>query len=142
VYLIILDSLGNTELFFILLMALVFFGPRKLPQLSRTLGKNIAEFRKASEDFKRTWEREVAFEESHYDAKTQLPEPDANSILNADGELNQYPETIIEPTPAAESVGRQTLPVITDSSAVTAETGETLEAEPIKSEPQRKQDWL
>nr|MBA3572547.1 twin-arginine translocase TatA/TatE family subunit [Pyrinomonadaceae bacterium] len=63
-FLLILDSLGSTELFFILVMALVFFGPRKLPQLSRSLGKNIAEFRKASEDFKRTWEREVAFEES------------------------------------------------------------------------------
>ncbi len=66
-FLLILDSLGSTELFFILLMALVFFGPRKLPQLSRTLGKNLAEFRKASEDFKRTWEREVAFEESQFD---------------------------------------------------------------------------
>ena len=62
-FLLILESLGSTELFFILIMALVFFGPRKLPQLSRTLGKNLAEFRRASEDFKRTWEREVAMED-------------------------------------------------------------------------------
>ena len=40
-------------------MALVFFGPRKLPQISRSIGKNLAEFRRASEDFKRTWDREV-----------------------------------------------------------------------------------
>ncbi len=53
-FLLILESLGSTELFFILIMALVFFGPRKLPQLSRSLGKNLAEFRRASEDFKRT----------------------------------------------------------------------------------------
>jgi hypothetical protein len=45
-------------------MALVFFGPRKLPQISRSLGKNLAEFRRASEDFKRTWDREVSLEDT------------------------------------------------------------------------------
>ncbi|HLO01070.1 MAG TPA: twin-arginine translocase TatA/TatE family subunit [Pyrinomonadaceae bacterium] len=61
--LLILESLGSTELVFILVMALVFFGPRKLPQISRSLGKNLAEFRRASEDFKRTWDREVNLED-------------------------------------------------------------------------------
>src|SRR5213080_3665829 len=58
-YLLILDSLGSTELLVILGAALIFFGPRRLPQLSRQIGKSLAEFRRASEDFKRTWEREV-----------------------------------------------------------------------------------
>ena len=62
--LLILESLGSTELLFILVMALVFFGPRKLPQISRSLGKNLAEFRRASEDFKRTWDREVSLEQT------------------------------------------------------------------------------
>lgn len=57
--LFILDSLGSTELLLILGAALIFFGPRRLPQLSRQLGKSLSEFRRASEDFKRTWEREV-----------------------------------------------------------------------------------
>lgn len=61
--LLILESLGSTELLFILVMALVFFGPRKLPQISRSLGKNLADFRRASEDFKTTWHREVNLEE-------------------------------------------------------------------------------
>src|SRR5882757_7079043 len=47
----------------ILVVALIVFGPRKLPQLSRSLGKSLSEFRRASEDFKRTWEREVALDE-------------------------------------------------------------------------------
>ena len=82
-FLLILDSLGSTELLFILLMALVFFGPRKLPQLSRSLGKNLAEFRKASEDFKRTWEREVALESSELESTTERSTSvDDNSILN------------------------------------------------------------
>src|SRR5437660_12724076 len=58
-YLFILDSLGTTELLVILGAALIFFGPRKLPQLSRQLGKSLSEFRRAAEDFNRTWEREV-----------------------------------------------------------------------------------
>ncbi len=62
IYLFILDSLGSTELLVILGAALIFFGPRRLPQLSRQLGKSLSEFRRASEDFKRTWEREVNLE--------------------------------------------------------------------------------
>ena len=62
-YLLILDSLGSTEMLVILGAALIFFGPRRLPQLSRQIGKGLAEFRRASEDFKRTWEREVNVED-------------------------------------------------------------------------------
>lgn len=62
-YLFVLEFLGTTELMVILVVALIVFGPRKLPQLSRSLGKSITEFRRASEDFKRTWEREVALED-------------------------------------------------------------------------------
>jgi len=143
VFLLILDSLGSTELFFILVMALVFFGPRKLPQLSRSLGKNIAEFRKASEDFKRTWEREVAFEESNLDAsKVPSQPPEDNSILNSENQHTQFPEPMIEPVPAAEAVGRLAISnTAIDSSALSAEADETRD-EPIKSEPPRKQDWL
>jgi sec-independent protein translocase protein TatB len=61
-YLLILDSVGNTELLLILVAALIFFGPRRLPQLSRQIGRSLSEFRRASEDFKRTWEREVNLE--------------------------------------------------------------------------------
>ena len=73
-YLLILDSLGSTELLVILGAALIFFGPRRLPQLSRQIGKGLAEFRRASDDFKRTWEREVNVE--NFD---QGMEPDAAS---------------------------------------------------------------
>ncbi|MDX6576795.1 MAG: sec-independent protein translocase protein TatB [Blastocatellia bacterium] len=62
-FLFILDSVGNSELLLILAAALIFFGPRRLPQLSRQIGKSLHEFRRASEDFKRTWEREVNLED-------------------------------------------------------------------------------
>ena len=140
-FLLILESFSTTELFFVLLMALVFFGPRKLPQLSRTLGKNIAEFRKASEDFKRTWEREVAFEESQVDSsRSALQQPDDNSILNLENQSQQFPEPLIEPVPAADAVGRHTMSDTVDP-ALSAGTDETNDDQ-IKSEPLRKQDWL
>jgi TatA/E family protein of Tat protein translocase len=60
--LLILDSVGNTELLLILGAALIFFGPRRLPQLSRQIGRSLSDFRRASDDFKRTWEREVNLE--------------------------------------------------------------------------------
>ncbi len=77
-YLFILDSVGNTELLVILGAALIFFGPRRLPQLSRQIGKSLTEFRRASEDFKRTWEREVNLE--NFDKGVEPVE--GNSILD------------------------------------------------------------
>lgn len=77
-YLFILDSLGSTELLVILGAALIFFGPRRLPQLSRQLGKSLSEFRRASEDFKRTWEREVNLE-NH---EKGIEAAEGNSILD------------------------------------------------------------
>lgn len=44
-------------------VALIVFGPRKLPQLAKTLGKTIADFKNTTNEFKTTWEREVNFEE-------------------------------------------------------------------------------
>src|SRR5215213_2422470 len=63
IVLLILEFLGTTELMVIALVALIIFGPRKLPQIGRTVGKSIAEFKRASDDFKRTWEYEVEIEQ-------------------------------------------------------------------------------
>jgi sec-independent protein translocase protein TatA len=52
-------TLGGPELFLILVVALIVFGPRKLPEMGRSLGRMMAEFRKASSDFQRTIEEEV-----------------------------------------------------------------------------------
>jgi Tat protein translocase TatB subunit len=55
-------GLGMGEVVLILVIALVVFGPRKLPELGRTLGQAMSQFRRASDDFKRTWEQEVEIE--------------------------------------------------------------------------------
>ena len=45
------------------IIALIFLGPRKLPQIAKTIGKTMADFRNTTNEFKSTWEREVNFEE-------------------------------------------------------------------------------
>ena len=56
-------SLGLPELLMIFIVALIVFGPRKLPEIGKTLGKALGEFKKASDDLKNTIEREVHVEE-------------------------------------------------------------------------------
>ena len=56
-------SIGGTELILILVIALLIFGPRKLPELGRSLGRGLAEFRKAGAEFKTTLEKEIASED-------------------------------------------------------------------------------
>lgn len=52
-------GIGSTELLVILVVALIVIGPSKLPDLMRTLGKGMAEFRRMSNDVKSTFEAEV-----------------------------------------------------------------------------------
>lgn len=56
-------NIGFPELVVIFIVALLVFGPRKLPELGKTLGKGLAEFKRASNELKRTWEDEVRAEE-------------------------------------------------------------------------------
>jgi TatA/E family protein of Tat protein translocase len=53
-------TLGGPELFLILVIALIVFGPKKLPEIGKNMGRMIGEFRRASQDFQRTIEDEVA----------------------------------------------------------------------------------
>jgi len=63
VYLFIFESIGTQELILIGIIAMIFLGPRKLPEYAKKIGKMMAEFRGTAQDFRTTWEREVNFEE-------------------------------------------------------------------------------
>lgn len=64
-------NLGFPELVIIFVVALVIFGPRKLPELGRSLGKGLAEFKRASNELKRTWEDEVDAMKHEVDAQKE-----------------------------------------------------------------------
>lgn len=60
--LLFLEFIGTTELFVVLLFALIIFGLRKLPELSRSLARALNQMRTASNDLKHTWEAEAQTE--------------------------------------------------------------------------------
>jgi TatA/E family protein of Tat protein translocase len=55
----IMGGLGVQEMIIILVIALIVFGPKKMPEIGKSLGKGIAEFKKASNDLIKTWEEEA-----------------------------------------------------------------------------------
>ncbi|HLE70808.1 MAG TPA: Sec-independent protein translocase protein TatB [Vicinamibacteria bacterium] len=59
-----LGPIGMQELIIIFVIALIVFGPRKLPQLGKSLGKSIAEFKRASNELRSTLEEEIRVEET------------------------------------------------------------------------------
>ena len=71
-------SIGGTELMVIMVIALLIFGPRKLTELGRSLGKGLSEFKRASNDLKRSLEEEISFEErsERNERSKQIDDPD------------------------------------------------------------------
>ncbi len=66
-----IGSLGLPELIFIFVLALLVFGPKRLPEMGRMIGKGMAEFRKATNELKRTINAEIALEDEEGPAATR-----------------------------------------------------------------------
>ena len=107
-----LPSLGMPELIIILVIALIIFGPRKLPELGRSLGKSIGEFRKASNELKSTLEEEIRLEEQK-EQRAKVEAEQASAIAAASmtqppvGEdaSTAFPEKPAEPTVSRTNTG-------------------------------------
>ena len=83
-----MPSLGMQEIIVIFIIALIIFGPRKLPELGKTLGKGLSEFKKASNDLKKAWEDEVELEKEKNSLKDLLHESTA-AITEPAAELSR-----------------------------------------------------
>jgi len=68
-----MGSIGMPEMLVILVIALIIFGPRKLPELGKSLGKSLAEFKRASNDLRSTLEEEIRVEEQQNVKRTTPP---------------------------------------------------------------------
>lgn len=66
-------SLGMPELVVIFVIALIIFGPRKLPELGKSLGRSINEFKRASNELKSTLEEEVRLDEQRTKQASAAP---------------------------------------------------------------------
>ena len=121
-------NLGPTELLIILVLALIVFGPRKLPDLGKSLGHAMAQFRRASDDFKRSWEQEVELERTRlneikqeieapvssdpYSTVADHNEPESYSASESEEPASIEPQgepQSSEPTPSAGSVARESV---------------------------------
>jgi sec-independent protein translocase protein TatA len=85
-----MGSLGWQEIFVIFLIALLVLGPRKLPELGKTLGKGLAEFKKASNELKQTWEEEVRLDK----AKEEVSEILKDSTTQTAGILEDVKDSV------------------------------------------------
>jgi len=137
-------GLGMPEVVLILVIALIVFGPRKLPELGKSLGQAMAQFRKASDDFKRTWEQEVELETTRISGSSSV----ASSTYDEHGSSDPYsydsyssdtndniPDSTYE-TGSDESTS--TSPSSTEPAVEPAATG----AAPAPSPEPEKQRWI
>ncbi|MFY9553928.1 MAG: twin-arginine translocase TatA/TatE family subunit [Blastocatellia bacterium] len=121
-----MGSLGMPEIVMILVIALIIFGPRKLPELGKTLGKSLAQFRRASEDFKRQWEDEVVMERQRIEAP--LPEPVERASYSSAAAAG------VEETTAAAA--EESIPNVSEPPNTTSQPQDTTVAQ------ETKRDWM
>lgn len=87
-------NLGFTEMMFLFLLALLIFGPRKLPEIGRQIGKGLSEFKRASNEFKSQIETEVRDLELKEEVERRIAPPASDTTSVARG-------TMAEAEPAA-----------------------------------------
>jgi sec-independent protein translocase protein TatB len=106
-------NLGMPEMLFIFLLALIVFGPKKLPDLARQLGKIMAEFKRATNDFKYQLENEI----EQLDIQTKREEQEKSRAQQiVDGELKILPPPIPGSVPSTLSTaaGQSIAPPMAD----------------------------
>lgn len=141
-YIFIFESIGTSELMLIGLVALIIFGPRRLPELARTFGKTMAEFRRSSDDFKKTWKQELDLEEAKKSLEMLTDFRDEDAVKNdisVSRNSRKEENNIVEPK----------MPEINEISKSRFNdnfTGEKInnanEPQLVKTAAVNKQDWL
>ena len=100
-------SIGMPEMIIILVIALIVFGPRKLPELGKSLGRSLNEFKKASNELRSTLEEEIKVEERK--EQREKIQAEQTSAINAAAPVpGSDADLASHPTPTADTVTRNT----------------------------------
>ena len=99
-------TLGGPELFLIFVVALIVFGPRKLPEIGKSLGKMMAEFRRASNEFRSTIESEVEAEKIREAMRIEPPKVEPASPFVPQPAATSAPTASPESTPPPATEGQ------------------------------------
>lgn len=92
-----IGSIGMPELIIILTLALIIFGPRKLPELGRSLGKSLGEFKRASHELRNTLDEEIRIEEQRSAQRVTPPPP---PVIDP---ITPTPEVVVDETVPRET---------------------------------------
>lgn len=118
VFLLILESLGTSELILIGIVALIFLGPRRLPEIAKKIGKVMADLRGTANEFKNTWEREVDFEEETKALRLDVIEEEvADPVARENSILSEFEDSSAIDVPAIKAIDKERF------DALTAESG-------------------
>lgn len=138
-FLFIFESIGTSELLLIGVVALIFLGPRRMPEMARKIGKMMAEFRGTANEFKQTWQKEVDFEEEKkaFDINALDSEPvkRVESII-----VTETVTEIVTAAPAIREVDAEKLEQL--KAAAAQQQTEQASLPPAADDPNDKRNWL
>ena len=145
-FLFILESIGTSELILIAVVALIVLGPRKLPQMAKTIGKTMSEFRNATSEFKSTWEKEVAFEDEEKTGARANSVP-YNSPVENEYSIAEIPTDNAQknqfPAPQVRELSPAEFPENFQIKEISAAGSQSAEPNKIEKTPAAdKRDWL
>lgn len=142
-FLFIFESIGTSELILIAGVALIVFGPRKLPQMAKTIAKTMAEFKNATNEFKSTWEKEANFDVETEKKVVALPETENQiaKVTDTNEMTSLTKNDDLFPTPTIKELSAEDIAARFPSAAQHAQDSKPAEKIVEKVVP-GKQDWL
>ena len=128
-----MGPLGVPEMIFIFVLALLIFGPKKLPELGRSLGKGMAEFRRASNELRSTFEREMHNLERENESVKEVASSYAGGVAAAGAAVPSYDYPYDDYSYSQESTSSVSAPQAAESKPAPSSGASPAQGSEVKS---------